>query len=189
MTQAARNYFELMGLPQGFALDATALEQAYRRLQTEVHPDRAAAADDATQRAAVEASSRANEAYRTLRDPVLRASYLLKLRGVDPFDETDTKLALPFLEAQLERREQAAEAADVEDVDTLERIVDDVRSEVASREQRLAKALDALDASGAAGAAANDDASLDAAKAQVRELRFLTKLADDVNGMLAALDA
>lgn len=185
MTPAARNHFELLGLPQGYALDTAALEGAYRRLQATVHPDRAEAGDDAAQRAAIEASARANEAYRTLRDPVLRASYLLQLRGVDAFDETDTRLALPFLEQQLERRERAADAADVEDVATLERLVDEVRAEIASREGRLGAVLEGLDAPGAAKQAG---AGYEVAKTQVRELRFLTKLADDVNGMLAALD-
>ena len=185
MSSSARNHFELMGLPLGYALDTAALERAYRALQAEVHPDRVAAGDDATQRAALEASAQANEAYRTLRDPVLRASYLLKLRGVDAFDETDTRLALPFLEAQLERRDQAARAADIDDVAALERLVDGVRREIAVREARLAAVLDALDGS---ASSSETGKALDTAKAQVRELRFLTKLVEDVNGMLAALD-
>ena len=71
---------------------------AYRALQRTVHPDRHAASDDATRRLALQAAARVNEAYRTLGDPVERARYLLGLRGVDAFDETDTSLDVDFLE-------------------------------------------------------------------------------------------
>ena len=40
MTPSNANHFELFGLPATFAIDSDALDDAYRALQTEVHPDR-----------------------------------------------------------------------------------------------------------------------------------------------------
>lgn len=175
MIDPSRNHFELFGLPATFRVDPDALDAAYRSLQSEVHPDRHAGGSDADRGRAMQSSTRVNEAYRALKDPVERARYLLELRGIDAFDETDTKLSLAFLEAQLERREQAADAADVDDVETLDEILAKVRKEIGERQARLPALLD-------------DPAAVDAAKAAVRELRFLAKVAEDVEAMLAALD-
>ena len=175
MIDPSRTHFELFGLPATFNIDAAALDGAYRALQAEVHPDRHAQGSDADRRVAMQSSTRVNEAYNVLKDPVERARYLLSLRGVDAFDETDTKLSLDFLEAQLERREHAAHAADADDVAALDAILLNVRGEIAQRERHLGRLLE-------------DASNTPAAKAAVRELRFLAKVAEDVNAMLAALD-
>ncbi len=174
MIDFAHNHFELFGLPARFAIDADALERRYGELQRDVHPDRSAAADATHQRSAMQASARVNEAYRTLKDPVERGRYLLELAGIDALAETDTALALPFLEQQLARREEAADARDAGDIATLERIVGEIRGETRARERALAERLDARD--------------LDAARADVRELKFLQKVAADVTAMIEALD-
>jgi molecular chaperone HscB len=175
VTSPSANHFELFGLPVTFAIDANALDEAYRALQTEVHPDRYAGGSDAERRAASEQSARINEAYKVLKNPVERGRYLLALRGVDAFDETDTRLSVDFLEAQLARRERAAEAAESDDVETLEAILAEVRGEVRDRQEQLARLL-------------SSPSHTEAAKAGVRELRFLAKVAEDVDAMLAALD-
>src|SRR6187200_1978854 len=111
MIDFSRNHFQLFGLPERFLLDSPALDRAYKALQSDVHPDRFAAAAETEQRLALQASAKVNEAYRALKDPVARAHYLLSLHGVDAFDERDTQLPLEFLERQLERREAASDAA------------------------------------------------------------------------------
>ena len=175
MLDFSRNHFQLFGLAPRYRIDGAALDAAYRKLQSEVHPDRFARGTDAERRMALQSSARVNEAYRALKDPVERARYLLSLRGVDAFAETDTRLPLPFLEAQLERRERAAAAAEAGDIDALDAIVHDVRSEFATRERTLEPLLD-------------DAKRTDEAKALVRELRFLAKVAEDVDAMAASLD-
>lgn len=173
MTSAA-NHFELFGLPTSFRIDADALDRAYRTLQAEVHPDRHARASDVERRIAMQTSTRVNAAYQALKDPIERARYLLELRGIDPFDETDTKLSIAFLEQQLARRERAAAAADTEDVAALDGILAEVRAEIRARQGTLAELL--------------DDEGTAPARDAVRELRFLAKVAADVESMLAALD-
>jgi molecular chaperone HscB len=175
MIDFSRNHFELFGLPERYRFDGEALDRAYHRLQGEVHPDRHAAAGETDQRLALQSSARVNEAYRALKDPVARAQYVLSLHGVDALDEKDTALSLDFLERQLERREAAAEAAESGDLRTLESLVDAARGEARELELRVASLLDV-------------DADWSAARAAVREFRFLAKVAADIDAMAAALD-
>ena len=176
MIDFSRNYFELFGLSPMFRIDAAALDGAYLRLQSEVHPDRFAGAPDAQKRVALQSSARVNEAYRTLKDPVQRARYLLSLRGVDALAETDTRLPFDFLERQLTRREAAGDAATARDAPTIAALLTDVRAEVVLREGELAAAFDL-------------GAATESARMQLRELTFLAKFAEDLDGMLAEQDA
>ena len=171
MIDFSLNHFELFGLPSRYRIDETALEHAYRTLQGNVHPDRHAAAGDAQKRHALQASARVNEAYRTLSDPVARAEYLLHVRGINATDETDTKLPVAFLTRQLERREAADEAADAHDEAALAALSKDVADDAVRLRAEVERALD------------GDD--LPAARSLVRELRFLAKLAEDLDALHA----
>src|SRR5262245_49100286 len=113
------SHFELFGLAPAYALDAGRLEQAYRDIQARVHPDRFAHAGDAERRASMQMTTQVNEAYRTLRSPVLRARYLLELNGVDTAFETDTAMPKDFLMQQMELREQLEEAKDAAGLDQI----------------------------------------------------------------------
>ena len=175
MIDFSRNHFELLGLPRRYCIDPTLLDSAYRDLQGAVHPDRFAAAGETEQRAALQASARVNEAYRALKDPVARAQYLLSLRGVEAFSETDTSLAMDFLERQLERREEAGDAAAEGDARSLEGLLAAVRAESSELEQRVAALLDT-------------EAAWEIARQRVRELKFLQKFAADIDAMLAEMD-
>jgi molecular chaperone HscB len=176
MIDFSRNHFELFGLPARYALDGDALERRYRALQSEVHPDRYAAGDEAEQRLALQSSARVNEAYQALRSPVGRAQYLLSLHGVDAMSGARGALSLDFLERQLERRESAARAAEARDAAALEALLAEVRAERAVTEAALAVLFDR-------------DQAWDSASAQVRELTFLGKLAADVDAMLGELES
>jgi molecular chaperone HscB len=175
MIDFSRNHFELFGLPERFRFDHVLLDHAYHALQGEVHPDRHAAASATEQRIALQSSARVNEAYRALKDPVARAQYLLSLHGVDAFDETNTALPFAFLERQLERREIAETAMVDSDARALEAVLSGVRAEARELEQRVSSLLDI-------------EGAWDSARVAVRELRFLAKLAADVDAMLAAQD-
>jgi len=105
-----QNHFELFGLSPAFALDKQALEKAYREIQSQVHPDRFAHAGDAERRASLQWTTRVNEAYRTLQDPVQRAKHILELHGVDVEFETNTQMPTDFLLQQLELREELEQA-------------------------------------------------------------------------------
>ena len=76
------DYFSLFSLPQHLHLDLAALEKTFYAQSRKLHPDRFAAKPAAEQQAALAASSQLNDAYRTLRDPILRTEYLLGLQGI-----------------------------------------------------------------------------------------------------------
>jgi molecular chaperone HscB len=164
----ARDHFELLGLPRAFAVDGARLEGAYRDLQGRVHPDRFAAGSEVERRLAMQWATRANEAYRTLRDPVSRARYLLRLEGFDTGEETNTSMPPDFLMQQMEWREAAAEARGRRDAGALEALRADIAGEREEMLQLLGRALD-------------QDANYDAGCSLVRKLRFLEKLDEELD--------
>ena len=76
------NYFTQFSLPLHLQIDLPALEKSFYALSRRLHPDRFAARPAAEQAAALAESSRLNDAYRTLKDPIARTEYLLALEGV-----------------------------------------------------------------------------------------------------------
>jgi molecular chaperone HscB len=79
---SAPDYFTLFSLPQHLHLDLAALEKTFYAQSRKLHPDRFASQPLEAQQAALAASSQLNDAYRTLRDPILRTEYLLSLQGI-----------------------------------------------------------------------------------------------------------
>jgi len=79
---SAPDYFTLFSLPQHLHLDLAALEKTFYAQSRKLHPDRFASQPPEAQQSALAASSQLNDAYRTLRDPILRTEYLLSLQGI-----------------------------------------------------------------------------------------------------------
>src|SRR5438876_1673160 len=75
------DFFSFLGLPRKLRIDMSDLEQRYRALSRQFHPDYFYNAPPAERRAALEKSSYLNDAYRTLKSPIARIEYLLKLEG------------------------------------------------------------------------------------------------------------
>lgn len=109
---AGDDHFSLFGLPARFDLDAQALESSWRAVAARVHPDRYATASAAERRVAMQWAARANEAYRVLRDPLLRARYLCEQAGVDLQTESNTSMDTAFLMQQMTWREMLDDARD-----------------------------------------------------------------------------
>jgi len=80
-TAARQDYFAFLGLPRKLNLDSAELEQKFRALSRQYHPDYFYNAPAAERRASLERSSYLNDAYRTLKQPVSRIEYLLTLEG------------------------------------------------------------------------------------------------------------
>lgn len=165
-----KNYFELFGLPESFELDLRQLEARYRALQRRFHPDRHASGGDAERRLAVQWAALINEAFRTLKDPLLRGRYLLGRAGVPVDDETDTRMDPEFLMEQMTLREAVAEA----------RAADDPGAALAALEADVASRLAAVTGALGAHLAAGDEPALAAARQRIREMQFLYKLRDEI---------
>jgi molecular chaperone HscB len=82
-SDSPQNYFAFFSLPPKLAIDTAALENAFYALSRKLHPDRFAGKSAEEQEAALRESSLLNDAYRTLKDPIARTEYLLKLEGVE----------------------------------------------------------------------------------------------------------
>jgi molecular chaperone HscB len=163
-----QNHFELFGLAPAFSLDKEVLEKAYREIQSRVHPDRFAHAGDAERRASLQWTTRVNEAYRTLKDPVQRGKHFLELQGVDVAFETNTQMPTDFLLQQLELREELESATAGRDPSRLDQMRTRLRTQKRNLEQQIAEAIDAKkDYAGAAEL--------------VRKLMFLDRLDSEID--------
>lgn len=79
---APTDYFSFFGLPRKLNIDTAALESDFYTLSRKLHPDRYSLANTNEKDWSLEKTSQLNDAYRTLRDPISRTEYLLKLEGV-----------------------------------------------------------------------------------------------------------
>lgn len=77
------DYFTFFGLTRRLNIDAGVLEREFYELSRKLHPDLYARAEQREQQWSLEQSSLLNDAYRTLRDPIRRTQYLLRLEGIE----------------------------------------------------------------------------------------------------------
>ena len=171
-----KNHFELFGLAPGYTLDPEQLERTYRDIQAKIHPDRYVHAGDAERRASMQMTTQVNEAYRTLRSPVRRASYLLELNGIDVGFETNTAMPAEFLMKQMELRETLQQALADRMIDALKAIQRDLFDERKFLEEQIRKTMDA-------------DRDFAAASELVRKLMFLEKFGDEIDSAYETLEA
>jgi len=170
-----QNHFELFQLPPRFALDASALDAAYRDVQSRVHPDKFVNATAAEKRVAMQWATRANEAYQTLKNPQKRAQYLCELAGVDLQTESNTAMPMAFLMQQMEWREELGDARAGKDSDALESLDKQLRN---ARKEQLTQIEQQLNAADYAAAAQG-----------VRALMFLEKFGEEVRFAFEAIEA
>ncbi|AUT48757.1 Fe-S protein assembly co-chaperone HscB [Achromobacter sp. AONIH1] len=162
---AGDDHFSLFGLPARFDLDTQMLESAWRTVAAQVHPDRYATASPAERRVAMQWAARANEAYRQLRDPMLRARYLCEQAGVDLQTESNTSMDPAFLMQQMSWREALDDArGDAAALASLQAELQEARGQM---RERLAQLLDV-------------DKDYAAAGQKVREWMFVEKLAQEL---------
>ena len=163
-------YFTLFQLEPAFDIDAENLEQTYRALAARFHPDKFASASTFEQKQAVMMSSTINDAYRTLKNPIDRAAYLLKTLGIDADAPEHTSFALDFLMQQMEWRETLMEARAESDLKTLENLNDEIHAEQEKLFCDLKQSFARQD--------------YDTAAQQVRQGRFLDKLRSEISSAL-----
>lgn len=171
-----QDFFTLFNLPAQFRIDSSALERSYLALQAQVHPDKFAHLPEAERRLSMQWTTRVNEGYQALRNPLNRARYLLSLQGVDTQEESNTSMPREFLMQQMEWREAQEEALQAKDVGALEELEQRVQHEVRFLQQQLAVDID-------------DTRDFVAASGIVRKLKFLEKLAEEIGSAFDELDS
>ena len=127
---AATDYFAFLGLPRKLRLDEQALEKTFYALSRQFHPDYFMNASADEQQASLDRSSRLNEAYRTLRDPIARTKYLLTSEG---YKEAEKKAPPDLLEEVFELNMQ------IEELKAAQKMGDD--EEISAARPALAEAL------------------------------------------------
>ncbi len=140
-TSFNQDYFALFDLPRRYALDGSLLHERYRALQRATHPDSHAGGSDQAKRLAVQLAARVNEAYRVLKDPLLRARYWLELHGVALNDEAQTVRDGAFLMAQMDLRERLGELKQTFSEQDARALAAEIKHQLAALQDELARAL------------------------------------------------
>jgi molecular chaperone HscB len=117
------DYFSCLGLPRRLHLDPKALEETYYELSRAFHPDFFQSKTETEKQISLNNSALLNTAYRTLKDPVQRAEYLLKLEAGAAKDIRNSPPADLFeeileLQEDLEACREADAAHDQQGIET-----------------------------------------------------------------------
>ena len=177
-TDLSSTHFELFGLPQAFELDRGRLDERFRELQRQVHPDRFASAGDQARRISMQQAAQLNEGYQVLKDPLRRGRYLLELRGHVFTDEHHTTRDTGFLMEQMELRER------LEDV----RRNEDPLAEVADLIALVRSRFDALGAELALALEDEQDEVPETAVDLVLKMQFFRRLEQEAEELEADLE-
>ena len=178
MLDFSKNYFELFGLPLGYSVDTSALADSYRNLQRVVHPDRFASASEQERRLSMQGATLINEAFQTLKDPMLRARYLLSLCGVEMGEGRDATQDMEFLMEQMELREQLSEVKEQTDpLDVVAKIISTI-------DEKLRALIGQITEQFASAAPEH----LEQARNTVLKMQFLQKLHQDAESLEAELE-
>ncbi len=169
------NFFEIFDVPVGYQIDLDQVQQRYRDLQKAVHPDKFVNASDHEKRISMQQTSWLNEAFNTLKQPVERAIYLLKLKQVDLNMENETTMDMAFLMEQMEMREALSNV----------RTKDDPLSELGVFSAQIKNKMQTL----VEGFSTSYEADqLDDAKEWIRKMQFVQKAKNEVNELSAKIE-
>ncbi len=169
------NFFELFELPVSYDVDLGQIQKKYMDLQKQVHPDKFANASDAEKRLSMQQTSWLNEAQTTLKDPVLRATYLLKLKGTDINLENETTMDAAFLMQQLEMRERLEHIKKEDDpLSALDAMAKELKT---STQDMMAAFSEAYEAE-----------QIDDAREWIRKLQFMQKAKKEIDSMSAEIE-
>lgn len=172
------NYFALFGLPEVFDLDSDQLSHRYRDLQRQLHPDNFVNAADKERRLSVQQASLVNDAFNTLKSPMLRGAYLLTLRGYNVNANDNNAMDPAFLMQQMELREQLGEVESAKDpLVALDQTMASIKKAIAGLLGKLAQQF-----------TINNANAYDAALKIIQQLQFFYKLQDEAERIEAHLD-
>ena len=136
------DYFELFQIPRRYRIDLADVERKFLAISRNIHPDYFGGSSDDMRRLSVNLSAELNEALRVLKDPVLRAGYLLEEAG-GPSAATDRTVPQAVLTNVMMLREEVEEAtADPETVTMVRRKAERKRRQMLDDIADLADRLD-----------------------------------------------
>jgi molecular chaperone HscB len=168
-----QNYFELFSLDIAFSININNLESEYQTKIANFHPDKYVNKSSNEKSLALQNTSLINFAFDTLKSPLKRAAYLLELKGINAFDEKDTKMDESFLFNQIELREQLESITNDRDEIELDKFIEDISQKVKRNIEYLEK-LFVLN-------------EFEKIKNIVRELKFYVQLKEHSKNMMDEL--
>lgn len=165
-----QNYFELFSLEADFDIDLGGVEVAYQTKIAQHHPDKFVTKSEKEQSLALQNTSLINTAFDTLKSPLLRATYLLELQGINAFDEKNTQMDMDFLMSQIELRES---------LEAIEKTKNEMKLDdfIKNISQKIKQNIDKIKQSFEINA-------LSDIKNLVRELKFYTQLNTQANKLM-----
>jgi molecular chaperone HscB len=201
-TGTEQTYFAMFSLPRKLTIDTAVLERDFYKLSRRLHPDLYARKSAEEQAWSLRQSSLLNDAYRTLKEPVARTAYLLKLEGVRIEDENSETRDLQMkqnrvpadlleevFELNMQLEEMRANLKMGEDDPTLrgdlERAQVQFKDMLAAVDEDLRRAWSVWDAALDANDAVTKDEQKDAMVALLDRRSYLRNLLREVNGVLS----
>ena len=164
------DYFSFFGLPRQLGLDPAPLEKHFHDLSWKLHPDRFHQASDYERTLSLERTAVLNDAYRTLRDPVSRVEYLLRLEGVRKEGEIKQQAPADLLEEVFTLNEHLEELRAAKSAGGDARELDDLRHRLEKTRAAFQEKLDAVLAELTAQFPAWDEKADRAALARLSEI-------------------
>jgi molecular chaperone HscB len=191
------DYFAFFGLPRKLKLDPADLEQRFRSLSRQFHPDYFYNAEPAERRASLERSSYLNDAYRALKQPASRIEYLLRVEGLAAASPEEAARQVPpgLLEEVFTLNEELDEIREMraagQPPDQWRPRLERARQPILAKQREHESELDALssrwDAAVDANASAEDRrAILNALRDRFLERNYITNLLATIERELAA---
>jgi molecular chaperone HscB len=182
------DYYQFFGLPKKLSLDVDELQKKFYTLSRLLHPDHYTRSVSKEQQYSLEATSILNDGYRTLRDPIRRAEYILKENGFDIGEQRSKNVPPELLEEVFEFNMQ---------LDELRAGDDEVREPLEQSRQKFLAMLDEIDAGLEIYFGKYDEASTaDAAQEALGEIRgvlnrrrYIRNLVNEVDKELTARNA
>ena len=163
-------YFELFAIPVDYQIDLATVNKNYLDLQRAVQPDRHANSSSRDKLLAVQNAAEINDALQTLKHPVKRAEYMLSELGVDIRAEQQTLQDPLFLMQQMELREELEELSSSSDPDAA----------IGQFEQQIKQLDGQYSAQLAVQLASADEQQWQQAADNIRKLKFVYKLRDEL---------
>ena len=121
------DYFTFFGFPRKLNLDTAQLETEFYALSRRLHPDVFGQAETQERTWSLEQSSMLNDAYRTLKDPIKRTEYLLRIEGIEL--EEQSKQATEKARATGELKKQVVPPDLLEEVFELNLHLEELRAQ------------------------------------------------------------
>jgi molecular chaperone HscB len=174
-----------------------ALEQEFHRLSRKLHPDRFARALENEKQWSLADTALLNDAYRTLKDPIRRTEYLLKLQGAEIGEERNgrdrkdtSRVPADLLEEAFELNMQLEEMRWASKLGETDPALQDGLLEAKGKFGAMLQAVDSDLRSGWAAWDKGDAATRKSAQKKLVALldrrRYIANLVRDVNEVLGA---